>query len=72
MITYEMRYRGKAVITMVLNRESGYALLLIVCGALMVLDQVGLGLGHLLSYIFHSVAPVAPIAPVAPLAPLAP
>ncbi|MDB5053692.1 MAG: hypothetical protein JWM44_1742 [Bacilli bacterium] len=57
---------------MVLNRKSGFALFLIVCGALMVLDQVGLGLGHLLSYIFHSVAPVAPVAPIAPVAPLLP
>jgi hypothetical protein len=61
---------------MVLNRNSGIAILLIVCGALMVLDQVGLGLGDMLSYIFsyffHSVAPVAPVAPIAPIAPLAP
>jgi hypothetical protein len=59
----------KAVITMVLNRNIGFGLLLIVCGALIVLDQVGLGLGHLLSYFFHSVAPVAPVAPLAPIAP---
>jgi hypothetical protein len=58
---------------MVLNRNSVLALFLIVCGGLIVLDQLGLSLGnllsYLLSYIFHSVPPVAPIAPLAPLAP---
>jgi hypothetical protein len=57
---------------MVLNRKSGFALFLIGCGTLVILVQVGLGLEHLLSDIFHSFTPVAPVAPIAPLAPLAP
>ena len=36
---------------MELNRKSGFALFLIGCGALMVLDKIGFGLGHLFSYI---------------------
>jgi lia operon protein LiaI len=45
------RNRGKAVKTMELNRKSGFAIFLIGCGALMVLDKIGFGLGHLFSYI---------------------
>lgn len=36
---------------MELNRKSGFAFFLIGCGALMVLDKIGFGLGHLFSYI---------------------
>jgi lia operon protein LiaI len=36
---------------MELNRKSGFAIFLIGCGALMVLDKIGFGLGHLFSYI---------------------
>jgi lia operon protein LiaI len=36
---------------MELNRKSGFAIFLIGCGALMVLDRIGFGLGHLFSYI---------------------
>ncbi|QGQ94622.1 hypothetical protein EHS13_06845 [Paenibacillus psychroresistens] len=36
---------------MELNRKSGFALFLIGCGALMVLDKIGFGLGHLFSLI---------------------
>lgn len=36
---------------MELNRKSGFAVFLIGCGALMVLDKIGFGLGHLFSYI---------------------
>jgi lia operon protein LiaI len=36
---------------MELNRKSGFALFLIGCGALMVLNTIGFGLGHLFSYI---------------------
>lgn len=36
---------------MELNRKNGFALFLIGCGALIVLDKIGFGLGHLFSYI---------------------
>jgi lia operon protein LiaI len=36
---------------MELNRKSGFSFFLIGCGALMVLDKIGFGLGHLFSYI---------------------
>jgi lia operon protein LiaI len=36
---------------MELNRKSGFAIFLIGCGALMVLDRIGFGLGHLFSLI---------------------
>jgi lia operon protein LiaI len=36
---------------MELNRKSGFALFLIVCGGLMLLDKIGFGLGHLFSYL---------------------
>jgi lia operon protein LiaI len=36
---------------MELNRKSGFAIFLIGCGALMVLDKIGFGLGHLFSLI---------------------
>lgn len=36
---------------MELNRKSGFEILLIGCGALMVLDRIGFGLGHLFSYL---------------------
>lgn len=36
---------------MELNRKSGFAIFLIGCGVLMVLDKIGFGVGHLFSYI---------------------
>jgi lia operon protein LiaI len=36
---------------MELNRKSGFAIFLIGCGALMVLDKIGFGLGHLFGLI---------------------
>jgi lia operon protein LiaI len=39
------------VITVELNRKSGFAIFLIGCGALMVLDKIGFGVGHLFSLI---------------------
>jgi lia operon protein LiaI len=36
---------------MELNRKSGFAIFLIGCGALMVLDKIGFGFGHLFSLI---------------------
>jgi len=36
---------------MELNRKSGLAIFLIGCGALMVLDKIGFGVGHLFSYL---------------------
>ena len=36
---------------MELNRKSGFAIFLIGCGALMVLDKIGFGVGHLFSYL---------------------
>lgn len=37
---------------MQLNRKTGFALFLIGCGALILLDRLGLGLGNLISFIF--------------------
>jgi hypothetical protein len=36
---------------MELNRKSGFAIFLIGCGALMLLDKIGFGVGHLFSLI---------------------
>ncbi|MDB5055303.1 MAG: hypothetical protein JWM44_3353 [Bacilli bacterium] len=40
---------------MEINRKSGFALFLIGCGALMVLDRIGFGIGHL----FGLIIPIA-------------
>ncbi|MFK7697518.1 LiaF transmembrane domain-containing protein [Paenibacillus sp. HJGM_3] len=37
---------------MKINRNSGWALFLIACGALILIGKLGFGLGHLMSYLF--------------------
>jgi hypothetical protein len=37
---------------MKLNSKSGLAILLIACGALILLGKIGFGLGHLMSFLF--------------------